>query len=223
MINVWMEVLTARLGNYFTDALEENEHFDFMTLLRRVLADKTLMNFKLIIEQAHDLATSENLESGLFQRRAMRLVLPRVSKAFAELPKEITVDDMRRSNYVLRESSHYTFMEAYWILIAWVAFGEDNIVPVDMIANALLVNFREAINKGITKPKDPFFIMIGSDKRTKLPTNKSGYDQKTRRLPKGAIDVMQLLLQRMDQKLLAIRDYQRSAKPAGEILVSVVH
>jgi hypothetical protein len=221
MNNVWMEVLTARLSNYFTDALEENEYFDFMTLMRRIFADKTLMNFKLIIEQAHDLATPENLDSGLFQRKVMRSVLPRVSKALSDLPTSITVDDMRTSSYVVRENAHYTFMEAYWILIAWLAFGEDPIVPVDLIIDALVIQNREAIRRGIYKAKDASFILIGTKKGYKSPTEE--IDQKKWKPSIGSLDIMQLLLQRMDQKLLAIKEHHRSSKKPEEALVSVVH
>ena len=199
MTNVWMDILTGRFAAYITRALEESEYFDFMTLMRRVLTDRTLMNFNLMIEQAHDLAESETMDEE-FHSKVVRKILPRISKVFDKLSVQISVEDMRKSSYVLRPEPRYTYMEMYWIYIAWYAFGEDGEVPVNFIRDVVIIQGRETIKENDGQyVNEALFAMM-------MPKEKKRITKKNRSVPDNGIDVVQLMLQRMDQKLLAVKE-----------------
>lgn len=198
MTNVWMDILTGRFAAYITRALEESEHFDFMTLMRRVLTDKTLMNFKLIVEEAHDVAEDEEKSSEFFN--TSRKLIPKISKVFDKLSVQVSVEDMRQSSYVLRTEPRYTYMEMYWIYIAWYAFGEDGEVPVGFIKDVVIDQGRQTLKENDGQyVNEPLFAMM-------MPKSKKGISKKNKSVPDNGIDVVQLMLQRMDHKLLAVKE-----------------
>lgn len=216
MTNVWIDIMTGRFATYIQRALEESEYFDFMTLFRRVLENKTLMNFKLMIEEAHDLAHNEELDAD-FHDKVMRKTLPKISKVMEKLSIQITVEDMRTSSYVLHEKPQYTYMEMYWLFLAWRAFGEDGEVPAGFIYDAVILNGRETLRASHDEfANEPLFAMM-------LPKDKKRLSKRNKFLPQNGVDVVQFMLQRMDQKLLAVKEKsvmgKLSTAEAAEVLI----
>lgn len=186
--NVWIDILFGRIGEYYMRALEEAEYFDFMTLFRRVLADKTLMNFKAMIEKGNDV-----FESPEVTLKEMSDIIgkmsPKINKAFEKLSNVITVEDMRSSTYVLHENGKYSFMDVWWTFIVWVSLGDDGLIPIESFV-LMVKDYRQAVKEEGLDPHEPSHDITFS----------------TEGDPETKFDLFQLMYQRLDRKLLAIKE-----------------
>ncbi|MDR3392231.1 MAG: hypothetical protein P4L77_10915 [Sulfuriferula sp.] len=187
--NVWIDILLGRIGEFYMRALEEAEYFDFMTLFRRLLADKTLMNFKLMIEKGNDVFESPDVSLKEMSDTIGKMS-PKINKAFEKISNVVSVEDMRNSNYILRESGEYSFMEVWWTFLVWVSLGDDGVIPIESFV-LMVKDFRQAITAGEFGPLDAIH---------KATFHLSGESAEVKR------DLFQLMYQRLDQKLLAIKE-----------------
>lgn len=195
-INVWLDMLVGRLSTYINTTLEEEVHFDLMTLMRRVFANKTLMNYHLIMERGYDVVDRQDYKDREdFERKIMKGVLAKVAKAFKSLDNKVTVDDMRQSTYVLRDVPAYTFMEAFWILLLKVGYGGAEQVPMEYYRDQLLGPVREQLAK--VEVKHPVFMMVASEE----PLPKVLQNE----LP-PLEDLVATILQDTEQKLLSVKE-----------------
>jgi hypothetical protein len=188
-------MLTGRLMAYVSTALEENEFFDLMTLMRRIFANKTLMDFNLIIEKSYIPVRDETLSQVAFERKIMRGNYRKVIMAFESLESEISLDEIRTSTYKLRDGLGYTFMEAFWILLAWDAFGEESTVPVRFFQEMVLGDALE--RERVEKKGEPSFAMVGLPPGTpREDINKEGVRK---------VDILQILLNRIEMRALSVK------------------
>jgi hypothetical protein len=195
-INVWLDMLAGRLASYINAALEDEVHFDLMTLMRRVFANKTLMNYKLIMEQAFDAVDGkEVMDRDEFDAKIMRKSFPRVVKAFQSLPTAVTVDDMRTSSYRINDVPAYSFMQGFWVFLLKVAYGGAEDLGTEFFYEALFETGRQhAISAGVDRES---FMLIASDDPLPLYVTELKDDQ---------VDMIEMLLQDTEQKLLSVKN-----------------
>lgn len=207
MMNAWTEMLTGRLFAYVSTALEENEYFDFMTLMKRIFANKTLMDFNLVIEKSYIPVRDETLSQAAFERKIVRGNYRKIIMAFDSLESKISLDELRNSTYQIREGLGYTFMEAFWIMLAWDAFGEDAVVPIRFFQEMLLGDALDREREG--KKGEPSFAMVGLPPGT--PRERIN-DEDVRK-----VDILQLLLSRIEIRALSVKaNYTYGKMSKGE-------
>lgn len=192
--NAWTEMLTGRLYGYITMALEENEYFDFMTVFKRVLTNKVLMDFNLIVVKSYIPVRDETLSQEAFNRKIMRGTYRKVIQAFEDLPTSVTLAELKNSSYVLRDKPYYTYMEAFWITLAWDAFGDDHPVPAEFLQQQVFGQSLELQLKDKSLLKVPSFALLG---RT-APVEE--HEQE----PSG-INMIELMLAKMERRMLAVK------------------
>lgn len=124
-LNAMGEMLAAVVGEYFMEVLSEAEHFDLMTLMRRIYASKGLMDFSNLVENGL-ITISKEEDINLATSHLMHLT-SEVRNHFQALEKTISVEDMKKSRYRLRKSNTYSFMEIFWAYYAWQAWGSDEL------------------------------------------------------------------------------------------------
>lgn len=200
-LNLWMETLMAKLEECVSEIKEQSEYFDFMTVFKRVLAHPVLSDFNFMIKETHDsLEATEDVDKWRLQAQGIVGVM-KIERAFKEIVGPTVLDDLRNTSYDLREPHtrnvpEYTFMEFYWIYIAWNAFGDDTLLPTPMIGQ-ILANTREQIkqDKDFT-PETPVARIVGT------PSADNEF-------PAGQVDVLRHMLQRMDQNLTVLWEMEK--------------
>lgn len=187
MTSVWMDITMSRLRNYFSQAMETSTYFDFMTLFRRILADKTLMDFKYMVLEGHDKEPGEP-----------SVMIPRLQKldlAFGKLDQVVSLQEMAGSTYQIHaEDDHVTFMEFFWVYMVWMMFASNSIVTPPLVIQ-VMESYREAINKGM----DPHLVAL----RTRL-TGPDGEDG-------DAMDLTVTMLSDVDKTLTTV--WESSSRP----------
>lgn len=194
LTNAWTEMLTGRLYGYITMASEENEYFDFMTVFKRVLTNKVLMDFNLIVVKSYIPVRDETLSQEAFNRKIMRGTYRKVIQAFEDLPTSVSLTELKNSSYALRDKPYYTYMEAFWIMLAWDAFGNDHPVPVEFLQQQVLGLTLDLQLKDRSLLKVPSFALLG---RTK--PFEEGEKQPT------GINMVELMLAKMERRILAVK------------------
>lgn len=180
-MNPWMDIVSTRFGEYVSSVVDNNVYFDFMTLFRRVITNKVLMDPTLLIGPYKAIEA----ESALTRERFDQIVkkpLARVDKVFAKLDKHITVYQMRLSTFEVADirDQYYSPMLYFWIFAAAIAFGG----PLD-------VNIMKRIF-------DDNFV-------SKYGTNEWGGQLSTQVRAKGdEVDLLQEILIKIDERLAMI-------------------
>jgi hypothetical protein len=200
MTNLWMEMLMHALESYVEEIRDKSEYFDFMTLFKRVVTHPLLTNFDFIIKQHHDvLEATEDVDKWHGHADTL-MAIAKVVSAMKEMGEPTTLDDLRQSTYTLRDIPEYTYMEFYWIYIAWIAFGDETLVPVPHLAHVLR-QMRENIKE------DPNF-----DSQTLVAkivgTPTHGVQEQ--------VDVLKHMLQRMDQNLTTMWEMEKIGGGIGK-------
>jgi hypothetical protein len=157
-VTFWVSSLRNHLLGYITQILRESVHFDFMTAFKRILAHPKLGDVVWILAQ-HDLAEKASQEDTLSgdQVRAMLL----------EIPISISVEDLKQSSYQLHENNRLSVLDYYWMMIAWIALGDNSEVPYERVVEALPV-LRQVVLDSKVDIKDPVLKLGTTDDEAHL-------------------------------------------------------
>lgn len=123
-MNPWMDTVSGRFGDYVTSVVDNNVYFDFMTLFRRVVTNKVLMDPALLIGTYKAIETTTDLDREKYEQ-IVKKPLAKIDKVFAKLDKHVTVYQMRLSNFDVADmrEQYYSPMLYFWIMAAAIAFG----------------------------------------------------------------------------------------------------
>jgi hypothetical protein len=206
MPNVWMEMLMGRLRDWFGEALEKSEYFDFMTLLRRILNHPELMDFDFIIANGEDKAVElSDHEDIVTAASYMGMKAARIAASFATISNTTTLDEIRSSNYVLHpDDNRYSFMEFYWIYLTWLCFGDEDTVEAKNLAGAIKT-YREQLDDE-HGPNDCLVRFLGMN----------DLDDDVNH-PEQVADLMQVLLMKIDRSLAGWREAEHKASDTDEV------
>ncbi len=192
MLNGWMQTLMPMLREYVEESINSSMHFDFMTLFRRIVTHPDLTDFTFMIVENDDVSETDSTNPAYIrqaQEKFMTVSVPKLISIFKELPTTVTVEDLKTSTYDLHPESNYSFMEYYWIYIAWWCFGVEDFVDMEAL-HKLLKRYRGVMAD--KKDKNESIVALSAV---------------TSPLAEGkGPDLMTTLLHAMDRQLIAFRD-----------------
>lgn len=189
-MNPWMETLTTRFGDYITDVVDNNVYFDFMTLFRRVVSNKTLMNPDVIFAPYKAVMEASDLTREEYEKIVNKSLI-KVNKVFARLDKPVTPYQMRLSSFTIADQGEmlYSPMLYFWIFVAANAFGG----PIgDSIMQQIL--------------EKTFIEKYGTPEwGEKLATRVTAKEQ--------ALDLLEMTLVKVDERLTSIHRQLTEGRP----------